>query len=137
MPIDNKTLFGIHAESLVLLSKRAELLAANMANANTPNYKSRDMDFNRVLQRTVAEHTDSKNSMVRTHPLHVSAPDNYQQIDNDEWLFRKPEQSVLNGNTVDTQIENAEFLSNSLHYQTTIAFLSGRINSLLNALKGQ
>jgi flagellar basal-body rod protein FlgB len=123
--------FGIHASALLLRGRRAQVLATNLANADTPNYQARDVDFKQVLQ---AE-TDLGVSMRTTHAAHIAS--NTDDLLNGEQHYRVPMQPSLDGNTVDTQVEQAEFAKNALQYETSLRLLNGRITGLLSALKGE
>ncbi len=131
MPIDLDSAFGIHAQALQLRSRRAELLAENLANADTPGYKARDIDFKQVLgaARSHAE------TLTTTQPDHIQ-PGAANPIGNVHVGFRNPLQPSLDGNTVDVQVEQAAFARNAVDYQTSLTILGGRIRSLLTAIKG-
>jgi flagellar basal-body rod protein FlgB len=112
---------------MLVRSRRAEILASNIANADTPNYKARDIDFREILK---AAQQDSANPLqVSNHkPLNAMAF---------ELKYRQPLQPSLDGNTVDTQVEKAEFTENALQYQASLSFLTGKIKSIMRALKGE
>jgi flagellar basal-body rod protein FlgB len=129
MNLDNA--FGIHAQALVFRAQRAKVLAGNLANAETPNYKARDIDFKEAMQ--VA--TESRTELQRSHPGHLSGVD--LDIMGAEAKYRNPQQPSIDGNTVDAHIEQAEFAKNAMQYQASLRFLSGRISGLLTALKGE
>ena len=97
-------LFGIHATALKLRANRAELLAANIANADTPNYKARDIDFKQALQLASAK----KGEMVTTNSRHIDSSGNSKL--GAEILYRIPTQPSLDGNTVDLQTERSAFM---------------------------
>jgi len=100
--------FGIHGKALQLRSERLQLLASNIANAATPGFKARDIDFRAAL--------DGAADPIR---------------------FRVPVQSALDGNTVELATEQAKFAENAVEYRTTLAFLNGRIAGLMSAIKGE
>ncbi len=125
--------FSIHDDALMLRSQRAGILAANIANADTPNYKARDMDFRAMLQQ-VREGRESGLALKRTDPNHIAAND--PELDAG-MLYRNPTAPSLDGNTVDMQMEQARFAENALQYQTSLTFLNGKIRSLKLAIKGQ
>jgi flagellar basal-body rod protein FlgB len=120
--------FGVHAEALQLRARRGELLASNLANADTPNYKARDLDFRNALNEARAETT-----LATTNAGHMHS----QGGGSAQAMYRVPGQSSLDGNTVDTQIEQAKFAENAVRYTTSLRFLSGRISSLMTAIKGE
>ncbi len=130
MPINFDQHFGIHDNALLLFERRTQLLAENISNVDTPDYKARDIDFNRVLQGV-------KNEQVKlqaTQEGHISLPVNAVS---EHIQYRVPEQSSADNNTVDMQIEKAAFAENTVRYQTTLNILSRKISGLANAFKGE
>lgn len=124
--------FGIHARALQLYARRAEVLAANLANADTPNYKARDIDFRAALGAAVG----GQLALKATRASHIGAPaDGGPQ--RPALLYRLPLQSAADGNTVDTQVEQAQFTQNAVRYQASLTFLNGTIKSLLTAIRGE
>jgi flagellar basal-body rod protein FlgB len=132
MPISLDTLFGIHERAVALRSQRAELLAANLSNADTPNYKARDIDFAEALAKARAGHEGTE--LVITNDRHIPASMKVSDL-TVETQYHTPFQPTVDGNTVDTAIEQAKFLDNAMHYQASLTFLSGRIRSLLTAIR--
>jgi flagellar basal-body rod protein FlgB len=124
-------LFGIHATALKLRGNRAELLAANIANADTPNYKARDIDFKKTLSMSVSGNSDMK----ITHAKHIDSSGNSKM--GAEILYRIPNQPSLDGNTVDLQTERSAFMENSMMYQASLRFLNGKISGLMTAIRGE
>lgn len=136
MPITFDNALGIHQEALALRSKRAEVLASNLANEDTPGYKARDIDFKSVLESTtrINSNTQSANSLLRTNPGHIQT----NTIGNDaEILYRVPNQSSLDGNTVDGQMEKSAFADNALRYEASLTFLDRKFKGMIAALKGE
>ena len=131
MPISFDSALGIHQKTLVLRSQRAEMLASNIANADTPGYKARDIDFKSALANVEAQ---SAQPLTRTHSNHiqVNTPETNAEI-----LYRVPNQSSLDGNTVDGQMEKSAFADNALRYQASIRFLDGKFKGLMAAIKGE
>jgi flagellar basal-body rod protein FlgB len=129
MPSSFDNVFGVHAQALQLRSRRGELIASNLANADTPNYKARDLDFRNALDTA-----QSATSMRSTHASHFSAGNGSSTA---ATLYRVPNQASLDGNTVDTQTEQAKFSENAVRYQTTLRFLGGKISGLMKAIKGE
>ncbi|MEE4637541.1 MAG: flagellar basal body rod protein FlgB [Wenzhouxiangella sp.] len=123
--------FGVHAQAVQLRSQRTELLAANIANADTPGYKARDLDFQSVLRRT-AETGEGLRVTHERHMLPNGAAPGQAPV-----LYRVPIQPSLDGNTVDVQQEQAAFAENAVRYQASLEFLSGRVRGLITAIKGQ
>ncbi len=131
MPGLNDSL-GIHEYALNLRARRAELLASNLANADTPNYKAKDIDFKSMLQQYQAGQK-SATAMNATHARHITPGG--QGVGGDA-MFRQPLQDSIDGNTVNTQVEKAEYMQNALSYQATLTFINGKINTLRKAIRG-
>lgn len=133
MAISFDNALGIHPQALELRVQRAELMANNLANADTPGFKARDIDFKTALAEQSAQLGDTLN-MAATSSGHFS---NHTDMGKAEVLYRNPLQPSLDGNTVDTQQELAEFTKNVLDYQTSFQFLNGKFKSLSKAIKGE
>lgn len=128
MKLDN--VFGIHEDALRLRAQRSEVLAANLANADTPGYKARDFDFAAILRREV----QSPVRLAATHAAHFGtrpgAPTSPQLG------YRVPQQPAVDGNTVEVEREQARFSENAMRYQASLRFLDSRIQGLKLAIKG-
>lgn len=122
---------GIHVRALALRNYRAQLLATNIANADTPNYKAVDVDFKSALSKAQA----GQLPLTVTNPKQIQV--NGNGADKFQTLYRIPLQPSLDGNTVDTQVEQAEFTRNAIQHQATLTFLNGRIKGILTAIKGE
>ncbi len=109
-----ENLFGIHATALKLREQRMNMLASNIANAATPNYKARDIDFREAL--SAAEQGQSLDGAIR---------------------YRVPVQPSMDGNTVEMATEQTAFAENALAYRSSLSFLQGRISTITRALKGE
>ncbi len=129
MAMDIDSALGIHPRMLALRARRAEVLARNIANADTPQYKARDVDFSRVL-----DEARSGLSLTVTHPAHLGAGGGPTGI---PLAYRVPMQPALDGNTVEPQVERAAFLDNALRYHASLRFLDGKVKSILTALRGE
>ncbi len=114
----NDPLFGISGDALRLRSQRMALLASNIANAATPNYKARDIDFDKAMSAAQAGQSAD------------TAAD--QAVG-----YRVPLETSLDGNTVELSTEQTLFAENALHYRTTLSFLQGRVSTVMTALKGE
>src|SRR5699024_10608009 len=130
MRFDLDNYFGVHARSLKITGRRTEVLAANLANADTPGYKARDLDFQSALKQA-----GRGRKLKTTQPGHIGTGGGSTAAGN-QLLYRVPMQPSQDGNTVDTQREQAAFSQNAIRYQASLEFLGGRINSLVNAIKG-
>lgn len=122
---------GLHARALQVRAARAEVLANNLANADTPGFKARDMNFRAVLAGEVEAANNL--SMQRTHNGHIAGKGSQDE----QLLYRNPMQPSIDGNTVETQIEKSHFAKNSMDYNATFEFLSGKFKGLRNALRGE
>lgn len=123
---------GIHDDALALHARRTRLLAANLANADTPGYKAQDIDFRSVLERQLAPRA----SLTTTHAQHLPTATGAQGAEPDV-LYRIPSQPSLDGNTVDAHREKAAFAESSLRYQTSLQLLDRRLRGLMTALRGE
>jgi len=128
MPLDINAIFDTHAKSLALGSQRIGVLAANIANADTPNYKARDIDFKAAMRDAGPEPV----RMRGTQPGHFGVGDREQT----EVLYRIPDQPSEDGNTVDAQRESAAVAETALRYQASLSFLNMRIRGLKLAITG-
>ena len=127
--LDN--VFGLSSQALDVWQRRSEAIASNIANADTPNYQARDVDFRHVLQQA---------SGGDAQTLEPSAPTS-GQIDTtaqsaDALKYRVPLQPSLDGNTVDAQVEQSAFASNMVHYQASLSFINSTIQQLRLAING-
>ena len=120
--------FGIHERALGVRSQRMEVLARNIANADTPNYKAQDVDFKAMLKEAKTEY------LTATNEKHFAgiqdAPDNGMR-------YRTPFNSSFDGNTVEISVEQAQFGKAAGDYQATLQFLENRIGGIRKALKGE
>ncbi len=132
MPFSINQAFGIFPQALQLESKRAELLASNIANADTPGYKARDVNFKAALQ--AAQGQGGNLPLTRTNPEHMEPA---ALSSNPPVLYQQPLQPSLDGNTVDLQRNQAAYGENALRYQATLTILGNRISGLRKALTGQ
>ena len=118
-----------YSQALQLRSKRNEVLASNIANAATPHFKARDINFDREIQRHIKE-----GPLVTTNEVHF--PTNISPL-LEKLLFRDPINPSFDGNTVEMEVEQMEFSENVIRYQTTLQFLNGRITGLMSAIRGE
>lgn len=130
MPTAINNLFGIHEQALIVRAKRAELLAANIANADTPGYKARDIDFKSVMQQVqqpaaTMKVTNARHIQTGGDPLNAAMG------------YRIPNQPSLDGNTVEMHVEQSRFAQNAVDYQASLQFLNSKISSYISALRGE
>lgn len=130
MAINFDTALGIHPQALALREKRGELLAANLANADTPGYKARDLDFKSVLNQNMVL---TRPSMERPQANHLPI----QQALEAHVMYRNPSQASLDGNTVEANVEQAKYAENAVQYQASLQFVSSKFSGLMMALRGQ
>ncbi len=131
-------IFGIHETALYLRSQRAELLASNLANADTPNFKARDIDFRAALAQAAGTGIQLAGAGPRG-PLMLTNPRDLQPSDTAtgaQTLYRNPLQASIDGNTVEPQVEMAEFMNNALRYQASLQFITDQVKGLMLAIKG-
>lgn len=121
-----------HQTALSLRAARQELLASNIANADTPNYKARDIDFASALQAALAG-TSAAVPVVKTSPLHLEG-NSGASVMGAPVMYRKPVQPSADGNTVDMDVERAQFADNALRYEASVNFVG--MKSLLLAIQG-
>ena len=123
-------------EALNLRAQRQEILAANIANADTPGFQARDIDFSselkKVMERGRAENTGV--ALALTSARHI--PAQVVNTPTTDLLYRIPDQPSLDGNTVDMDRERTQFADNSLKYQTGLTVLGGQIKGMMNVLQG-
>lgn len=111
------TIFGIHGAALELRSQRMGLLASNIANAGTPGYKAKDIDFAAALKSSMSGATTDQAANAAT-------------------LYRVPVMPSLDGNTVEMSTEQTAFAENAVGYSATLSFIRGRVETLTRAMKG-
>lgn len=130
MAINLDKLMGFHHQALQVRTERMEIIAGNLANANTPGYKARDIDFKQAMKS--AQYSQNHN-LMRTHDNHIKG----SMQGSGDLKFRVPDQpDTGDGNTVDVQIERNTFLDNGLRYQAGMEFLNGKISGMKKAIKG-
>lgn len=112
------TLFGVHGAALEVRSQRMGVLASNIANASTPGFKARDIDFKAAL-------ASMENGGENDGGIDAATK------------YRVPTQTSMDGNTVELSQEQTAFAENAVQYQTTLSFLNGRIGQITRALKGE
>ena len=130
--IDNAFLF--QEKALGLRAYRQQVLAGNIANADTPNYKARDFEFTTALNAAVAGRASGGVSMVATAPGHIRAG---VEPGLASLMYRTPAQSSVDGNTVEMDHERSQFSENAIRYEAGLTFITGRIKTMLSAIQGQ
>jgi len=131
MAISFERAFGLHPEGMLLREKRSAILADNIANADTPGYKAKDLDFATALANAKSRQSSS---ISRTHEKHFQISTDMRQ----EVKFRNVEQTDTgDGNSVDIHRERNAFSQNSMEYQASLNFLNSKISGLKKAVGGQ
>ena len=123
---------SLHSNALQLRSQRASLIASNLANSDTPNYKAKDIDFANVL----AQQTGKSLSIKTTNAAHMPNSGG-GAVDAGDIKFRIPDNASLDGNTVDVQVEQGKFSENALRYQTSLTFLNRKVSGLIKTLRSE
>lgn len=132
MAISINKVMQYHETALLLRSKRSEVLASNIANANTPGYKAQDFDFSRALQQA---QSSQQSSMIKTHPNHYGTSSNSVDV---SMQYIVPFQTGTgDGNTVDLPSMQTAFAKNAMEYQMSMRFLNSKIKGMMSALKGE
>jgi flagellar basal-body rod protein FlgB len=127
---------SVHAAALDVRGKRTELIANNLANADTPGYQARDIDFRQAMARAAGETTTGGVHLTTTRAGHIGANATSEAAANPDLKYRTPLAPALDGNTVDAQLEQASFAENAVRYQATLTFLNSKFRGLLTAILG-
>ncbi|MFK5913947.1 MAG: flagellar basal body rod protein FlgB [Woeseiaceae bacterium] len=131
MAININNMFGIHENAMHLQTHRAQLLSQNLANSDTPGYKAKDIDFKSALKSLSV--SNAKAPLNATQSGHIQPKGFFMGM---ETLYRQPNQSSLDGNTVEPHVEMSEFTENSMRYLMTLRIMTGRINKMMSAIRG-
>ncbi len=132
MAISFDSALGIHDDALLLRARRAEVLANNIANADTPGFKARDIDFESVLRGEQDTMSLSLETTSSGHSNELIEPDYAADL-----MFRNPHQPSVDGNTVEVQEEMARYTDNAIRFQSSFTFLNSKFTGLMTAVKGE
>jgi len=133
MAISFDNALGIHQYTMGIRSERAEILSSNLANADTPGYKAKDVDFKQALADAKGSQSRRQN-LARTNEKHFDVGSSLSP----HVKYRVPLQpDTGDGNTVDVQVERNKFLQNGMEYQASVQFLGSKFKGLTKALKGE
>jgi flagellar basal-body rod protein FlgB len=135
MPLSLDQYVSVHATALDVRARRGELIANNLANADTPGYQARDIDFRQAMARAAGDKTVGT-TLTTTRPGHVGGATSADAAGSPDLKYRTPLAPALDGNTVDAQIEQAAFAENAVRYQATLTFLNAKFRGLLTAILG-
>ncbi len=130
--LDNELQF--HQTALNLRAYRQQLLSSNIANADTPNFKARDIDFSKALSGALNSRMNPVN-LATTSARHIDS--NTASPFEALAQYRTETQSSIDGNTVDMDVERAAFAENALHYEASITFINGLLRSMQTAVQSQ
>ena len=119
--------FGIHEKALMVRNQRMQVIASNIANADTPHFKARDIDFKKVLGGM------APSPMMATNARHFATGESESP---EALVYRVPFNAAADGNTVEMGVEQARYGEAASDFQTTLSFLEGRISGIRKALKG-
>ena len=132
MAISIDNVFGVHEAAMHLQGRRAQLLSQNLANSDTPGYKAKDIDFKAALKS--AANGSLQKQLQTTQTGHIQPKGSFMGV---EQLYRQPMQASLDGNSVEPHVEMSEFTENSMRYLMTLRIMSGKINKLQSAIRGE
>ena len=128
--------------ALSLRSQRQQILASNIANADTPNYKARDIDFASALQGVLARTAAPAGMLAATAPAHISGSGSgggqnaAMLADGTQVQYRGVVQGAVDGNTVDMDVERNQFADNAIRYEAGIAMINHQIRGMMAAIQG-
>lgn len=135
MSISFSKALGVHESALNFRAQRAEVLANNIANADTPNYRARDLDFAAVLAEQNEKQGSKQFGLNRTDSQHIAAEG--IQLADPALRFRTPFHPSIDQNTVDMQQEQANYAENAVQFQASFTFLNSKFKGLIGALRGE
>lgn len=137
MPLDLNTYLGVEPDALKVYSQRAEVLAANLANADTPGYLARDIDFRAALAAAGPQGGTLQAAATGPADTPAGSPAATGGLSTEQFLkYRIPLAPSLDGNTVDAQMEESQFAQNTVRFQATLTFLNNRFSELTTAITG-
>lgn len=129
---------ALHQNALSIRAKRQEMIAANIANADTPNYKARDIDFNAALKNAMAGDNTAAFSPAKTDARHLDGTSTGMPTGKPgEALFRPMIQGNVDGNTVDMDVERNAFADNAIRYEASLTMINAQLKKMLIAIQGQ
>ncbi|MGP1717920.1 MAG: flagellar basal body rod protein FlgB [Methylophilus sp.] len=134
---------SFHQTALRVRNQRQELLASNIANADTPQYKARDIDFKATMQSALQQSAGGKSAqqpaglLQQTNSGHMNAAGGNGNLGSSDVLFRSVLQGSVDGNTVDMDVERNAYVDNGIRYEASLTMMSGQIKKMLSAITGQ
>ncbi|HEX6637468.1 MAG TPA: flagellar basal body rod protein FlgB [Steroidobacteraceae bacterium] len=139
MPLNLDQYVSVHATALDVRARRGELIANNLANADTPGYQARDIDFRQAMARAAGGSGAAPTpgvTLSTTNAGHIGGKSSANAAADPDLKYRIPLAPALDGNTVDAQVEQASFAENAVRYQATLTFLNSKFRGLLTAIMG-
>ena len=127
---------NFQTQALTLRSERQRLLASNIANADTPGYVARDMDFSAALRQATGQMQGTP-PLAASQPGHIGGANGAAGAAQANLVYSMPSQTNLDRNTVDMDRERANFADNSVRYEATLRFINGNVRTMLDAIRGQ
>jgi flagellar basal-body rod protein FlgB len=132
MAISFQNITGTYEKALLIREKRSEMIANNIVNADTPNYKAKDIDFQSAMKNAVS---GAKSGLQSTHQNHFNRGSGVELYLSSQ--YRVPNQADTgDGNTVDAQLEKTNYSENALQYNAALTLLSKKFKGLMTAIKG-
>ena len=135
MSITFANALGVHETALSFRAQRAEVIANNIANADTPNYKARDLDFASVLAAQNDKNQNGTFALNKTNTRHIEAQG--LSSGDESLLYRTPMQPSIDQNTVDAQLEQSNYAENAVNFQASFTLLNSKFKGLMSALRGE
>ena len=137
MAISFDSYLGGIDDSLILRSRRSEILASNIANSDTPGYKAKDIDFKSAMSNVMGTRSEFKKGALKMETTNDNHIQMSQGTLSTDIMYRNPYQPSLDGNTVDSGVEKTEFTKNAMQYNASLRFITGKFQALSRAVKGQ
>ncbi len=129
----------VNETAINLRAQRQELLASNIANADTPNYKARDIDFSKAMDNALARNNVQATALTKTDAAHLDAKkpvDGSSGTNEVQIMYRTPLQPNADSNTVDMDVERNQFADNALHYEAGLTMITAQIKDMLAVIQG-
>jgi len=130
--LDNELRF--QQQALSLMSRRQDILASNIANADTPGYKARDIDFSKELKNAMTQETRNNHPLTLALTSGKHIPGVVPKANDQQLLYRIPDQPSADGNTVDMDRERVNFADNNVKYQSSLTILGAQIKGLMSVI---
>ncbi len=124
---------GFHEAALSIRGQRQQMLASNIANADTPNYKARDIDFSAAMTHALNRSAGVATELTKTDGLHLNMQGS---IEGSSPMYRSSIQGSVDGNTVDMDVERNQFADNAIRYEASLTILNMQIRNILSAIQG-